>query len=278
MPFNSSDNPNDLIEQINDLLDTITHDKKQKQNEQNGGSKKEQIGVSKKDHIISEINSLLSKLKNDDVNLSENQLIELAMKGGSRSKKNTRSKAERHSENESESTPKGRSVGRPKNKSKGKSKSKGKTKSKSKGKTKSKSKGKSKSKSKGKSKSKSKSKSKGRTQNRLQKSKSKSNKRMKRTEEHIESAASGEKKKRPMNKFMKDSLDLKKYIKTKIDEKKINNVGAMSSAAAKLLKDNDKDLEKAKKNFNAETFMDDYNAAVKKQAEKKAQKTKKDSD
>lgn len=76
---------------------------------------------------------------------------------------------------------------------------------------------------------------------------------------------------------MADSLKLKAFIKENIDDpKKINNVGAMSSAAAKLLKDNDRDLEKAKKNFNKSSFMRDYNEAkdkIEKRREEKKMKS-----
>jgi len=67
--------------------------------------------------------------------------------------------------------------------------------------------------------------------------------------------------KRKPNKFFADSIVLKAFIKNKIPNENLNSVGAMSKVAAKLLKDNDGDLEKAKKALNPTSFMKDYNSA-----------------
>ena len=79
--------------------------------------------------------------------------------------------------------------------------------------------------------------------------------------------------KRELNPFMKDLINLKAFIKTKVDDPKtLNNVGAMSSAASTLLKNNDRDLDKAKKNFKATAFMRDYNVAKTKIEKNRAEK------
>jgi hypothetical protein len=73
----------------------------------------------------------------------------------------------------------------------------------------------------------------------------------------------GDKKKRAPNDYMVKLIALKAYIKNKLSNENLNNVGAMSKAAAKVLGDNDRDVEKAKKNFDVSSFMKDYNSAKK---------------
>jgi len=84
------------------------------------------------------------------------------------------------------------------------------------------------------------------------------------------------KKKRKPNNFMIDLSALRSFIKSKLPNETLNNVGAMAKAASKLLTDNGKDIEKAKKDFDSSTFMKEYNSAKKaieaKQAAKKANK------
>jgi len=69
---------------------------------------------------------------------------------------------------------------------------------------------------------------------------------------------------RELNPAMRASIDLKAYIKEMVGEKqKLNNVAAMSKVAWKILKENDTDLEKSKKAFNIDSFLKDYDEAVK---------------
>lgn len=140
------------------------------------------------------------------------------------------------------------------------------------GKRKMKSKGK-KSRSRSSSRSKAKKASKSSKSSKPTKTKSKSRSRSMKREE---GEPQGEKKKRAMNPYMEKLIGLKRFIVTKIDKGEVNNVGAFSSAASDLLKENDVDLEKAKKNFEIDPFMKVYNvkkvAIEKKRAEKKAMK------
>lgn len=82
--------------------------------------------------------------------------------------------------------------------------------------------------------------------------------------------------KRAPNDYMVKLIALKAFIKNKLSGENLNNVGAMSKAAAKVLGDNDRDVDKAKKNFDESSFMKDYNAAKKQiesnRAAKKANK------
>lgn len=79
-------------------------------------------------------------------------------------------------------------------------------------------------------------------------------------------------KKRAPNDYIIKLTALKAHIKSKLPNETLNNVGAMSKAAAKVLNENDRDVEKAKKNFNSSNFMKDYNAAKKEMDAKKAAK------
>ena len=83
-------------------------------------------------------------------------------------------------------------------------------------------------------------------------------------------------KKRAPNRYIIDLTALRAFIKTKLPNETLNNVGAMSKAASKILSGNDKDLDKAKKAFDSSSFMKDYNSAKKeieaKRAAKKANK------
>jgi hypothetical protein len=86
----------------------------------------------------------------------------------------------------------------------------------------------------------------------------------------------GEKKKRAPNQYIIDLTALKKYIQDKLPNETLNNVGALSKAAAKILSGNGRDLDEAKKNFKSTAFLRDYNSAKKeieaKRAAKKANK------
>lgn len=81
--------------------------------------------------------------------------------------------------------------------------------------------------------------------------------------------------KRAPNQYIIDLTALRSYIKEQLPKETLNNVGAMSSAAAKILSGADKDLAKAKKAFSGPSFMKDYKAAdekikAKRQAKKDA--------
>ena len=85
-----------------------------------------------------------------------------------------------------------------------------------------------------------------------------------------------EKKTRGANQYILDLTALRAHIKNKLPDETLNNVGAMSKAAAKILSGNDKDLEKAKKNFNSASFLKDYNTAKKEiEAKREAKKANK---
>lgn len=72
------------------------------------------------------------------------------------------------------------------------------------------------------------------------------------------------KMKRELNPAMRASIDLKAFIKEKVGAKQnLNNVAAMSKVAWKILKENNTDLEKSKKAFKVDSFLKDYDAAVK---------------
>ena len=87
--------------------------------------------------------------------------------------------------------------------------------------------------------------------------KSKSRK-MRRTNEQ----ESGEKKKRTPNKAFMDMVNLKKWIKEKLSSEDLNFI-TLSKPVSALYKANDKNLEKAKKNFDKTSFMKDYREAEK---------------
>ncbi len=80
----------------------------------------------------------------------------------------------------------------------------------------------------------------------------------------------GEKMKRAPNQYIIDLTSLKKYIKCKLPGEELNNVGALSKAAAKILSGNNSDLDQARKNLNTDTFMRDYNNAKKEIETKRA--------
>lgn len=138
-------------------------------------------------------------------------------------------------------------------KKKGAKKAKSKSKSKGKKVKKAKSKSKSKSKAKAKAKSKSKSKSKGKmSRSRVQ--------------------AEGDKK--PKGQYMKDAGELKTFIMGQLPKEKLSYI-AMSKPVSALLKENNNDVAKAKKNFDAGEFMKQYNASKKQMdANKEAKKAK----
>lgn len=88
-------------------------------------------------------------------------------------------------------------------------------------------------------------------------------------------SAEKKKMKRELNPAMRASIDLKAFIKEKVGTKQnLNNVGAMSKVAWKILKENNTDLEKSKKAFKVESFLIDYDAAVKEVEKNRADKKK----
>ncbi len=110
-------------------------------------------------------------------------------------------------------------------------------------------------------------------------SRSKKSRSMKREEgESKEAKPEGkDKKKRGLNPYMEKLFALRKYIMEELAGKEeLKNVGALSGAASDLLKENDVDLAKAKKNFERVAFMKVYQtrkeAIEKKRADKKAMK------
>ena len=234
--------------------------------------------------ILDEINALISEYRGAETTLSEAEVMRLAQRGGAKKRGSKGKKSKSKSKSKGKGKGKKKTASKSKSKAK-KSKSKGKKKTASKSKAtkskakKSKSKRKTASKSKArKTKSKSKpkkkavakrstaSKRKTASKSKVSKSKSKSRGRKIKREE-------GEKPKRKMNPFMANLTVLRRHIMDKLgDELKPMNVGAMSSAASVLLKANDVDAEKAKKNFNKAEFMKDYNAAKKRIEAKKAAK------
>lgn len=230
-----------IVNEINALLSEL------RKTNQSGSSSSQQGGNT---NIVSEVNNLLTELQGTVSNLSADEVMDLAMKGGAkRGKKKSKSKSK------SKSKPQQTKKSKSKSKSK-KPKSKGKSKSKSK----SRSQERSKKSKKGKSKSKSKSKPKS-------KSKSKSKKRSIKREE-----VAAEAPKRKENRFIIDLTALKAYIKSQLPNEDLRNMGAMTKVSAKLLKDNDRDVEKAKKAFKAAPFLKEYAEAKKESDAKKAAK------
>ena len=261
MPGN--DNATDqVLAEINSCL---------KQLEQTGGSQE----------LINEINTLFSEYNGQESNLSETELLTMAQNGGAK-KRAAKKGGKRKSASKSKS--KSRSKGRraPAKKAAAKrpaaKRSAPKKAAAKKSKSKSRSKGRAAPKraapkraAKAKSKSKSRSKSRKATPKRAapkraaRKSKSKSR-------------SKSRKQSRPMNPFMQNLVDLRRWIMETVprDEFAPMNVGAMSSAASNLLKANDVDAEKAKKAFDKAAFMTDYKAAVKRiNAKKEAKKAAK---
>jgi hypothetical protein len=237
-------NTANLVNEINTLLGELRKAKESGNKIQKGGFK----------NLVSEVNHLLSEINGVDSNLDEDQVTDLAMKGGAKKKK-------------SKGKSKSKSKSKPKKSKKSKSKSKSKSQSRPK-----KSKSKSKSKSKPKTK-KSKGKSKSKSQSRPKKSKSKSKSKSKNRKMKREAGeGSTDKKKRAPNQYIVDLTALRAHIKSKLPNENLNNVGAMSKAAAKILSANDRDVDKAKKNFKATSFMRDYNTAKKEIEAKKAAK------
>ena len=238
-------NTSALVSEINALLSEMRRAKESGKTQKGGNN-----------NLVSDINNLLSELGGEDSNLTEAEVFDLAMKGGAKKSKKSKGK-------KGKSKSKGK-----KGKSKSKSKSKGK-----KGKSKSKSKTKSQSRPK-KAKKVKKSKSKGKTESKkATKSKSKSKSKTRK----IGRPEGGDgKKKRGANQYIIDLTALRAHIKNKLPDETLNNVGAMSKAAAKILSGNDKDLEKAKKNFNSASFLKDYNTAKKEiEAKREAKKANK---
>jgi len=234
---NNNNDTSELVNEINDLLNEM-RSKAGNSNSQKGGNRK----------IVSEVNQLLSDIKGVETNLTEDEVFDLAMKGGAKKRKSNK-----------------------------KSKSKSKSKKKSKRKSKSRKQSRSKKAKKSKSKSKSKSKKSKRLSRRSKKSKSKTkSKSSSKSRSRSQKRAEGSKPKRAPNQYIIDLTTLRAYIKNKLPGETLNNVGAMSKAASKILSGNDKDIEKAKKAFKSSSFMRDYKSAEKeinaKRAAKKANK------
>jgi len=85
--------------------------------------------------------------------------------------------------------------------------------------------------------------------------------------------AEGEgKPKRKPNEAFANNVALQAYIKKQLPNETINNVGALAKVSWPLLKENNKNLEQAKKAFDPTSFMKAYNAAKKQQEANKAAK------
>ena len=193
--------------------------------------KKQRGGSSK--NLIAEVNSLLSEIRGSQANhVSADAYSDLAMQGGAKKKaKKTKSKSKKSKI----STKKAKKSAHKSKSSTKKSKSSAK-KSKSSAK-------------------KSKSSAKPKKSKTSTKKKSKS---MSRTES------------KQKGQYMKDSGELKAFIKQQLPKEDLNYI-AMSKPVATMLKEHG-DVAKAKKNFNAVAFMKEYNASVKSIEAKKAAK------
>jgi len=77
---------------------------------------------------------------------------------------------------------------------------------------------------------------------------------------------------RKPNESFANSIALQAYIKKQLPNETLNNVGAMAKVIWPLLKENNNNLEQAKKAFEPVTFMRAYNAAKKQQAVNKSAK------
>jgi len=89
-------------------------------------------------------------------------------------------------------------------------------------------------------------------------------------------SADGGKKKREPSKYIVDITKLKAYIKSKLPNENLNSMGPLAKVSTKLWKDNDEDLEKAKKNLNPDKFLKEYKDAKKESdAKKEAKKANK---
>ena len=184
-------------------------------------------------NALSELNHLLSELKGSDRHMSRAQLLDYAMKGGAVDKKSKKVKSKKAGSKNRSKSKKEPDVKKEKNSKKSKSKSK---------------------------------------------SLSKSKRSMKRAESNrsmgmpnSETDKTEKKKKVPHKSFL-DMIALKAFIKSKLPNETLNNMGALSTVVAKLMRDNDKDLDKAKKTFNSSSFLKDY---AKADAEGKAKKAAK---
>jgi hypothetical protein len=99
--------------------------------------------------------------------------------------------------------------------------------------------------------------------------KSKASKKTKKTKKSKKSKKS-KKMGRGANTFIADMSALRTYIKTKLS-KPLNHL-SLTKACSKLLMENDKNLDKAKKAFNETEFMKLYNKCDKERNENKASK------
>jgi hypothetical protein len=227
--------------------------------------------------VLADINALMSNYRGEYTELSDEEAMHLAQSGGVRKgKKKTTSNGKKMAVSKGKkSAKKAKSKGK-KSKSKGK-KSKGKkSKSKSKGKKSKKSKSKgnkkmSRSKGKGKKKKKTSSKStksKGgkKVTKTVKSSKPKSKKRSMKRDEGV--------KPKKKNMFIVKLQELIRKVRSKIPESDITpmNVGAMSSAASKLLNAHDRDVDTAMSKFDKAKFLADYRASKKSIEEKRAVK------
>lgn len=265
-PDRNSNSTADLVNEINSLLSDM---KKARESgtTQTGGN----------NNIVSEVNHLLSELRGVESNLTEDQLVNFAMKGGARRRKRAASRKSKRTRSKNRSQSRGRRRSRGRSRSVSKSQSKKGTRSQSKRGRRS---GRERRRSRSGSVSRSRSRngvstSRSRSVSRSM-SRSRSESRSTRGRTMVRGKMSREGAKRPPSDYIIKLTELKKHIKTKLPNENLNNVGAMSKAAAKLLSDNDRDTEKAKKNFNATSFLKDYNTAKKeidaKRAAKKANK------
>jgi hypothetical protein len=102
--------------------------------------------------------------------------------------------------------------------------------------------------------------------------KSKASKKSKKSKKTKKSKKSKKSKKmgRGANTFIADMSALRTYIKTKLS-KPLNHL-SLTKACSKLLMENDKNLDKAKKAFNETEFMKLYNKCDKERNENKASK------
>src|SRR5271169_221514 len=90
---NNNNDTSELVNEINDLLNEM---RSKSGNSQKGGNQK----------IVSEVNHLLSDIKGVETNLTEDEVFDLAMKGGAKKRK---SKKKSKSKSKSKSKPKKKS-------------------------------------------------------------------------------------------------------------------------------------------------------------------------
>uniref|UniRef100_A0A6C0BD50 Uncharacterized protein n=1 Tax=viral metagenome TaxID=1070528 RepID=A0A6C0BD50_9ZZZZ len=93
-------------------------------------------------------------------------------------------------------------------------------------------------------------------------SKKSSKKRSKKSSRRMSMQESSGKPKRKASNYIIDVTKIKAFIRSKLSNENLNKMGPLSKVVSKLFNDNNRDVAKTMKNFDADSFLKDYKKAV----------------